>query len=124
MSSFSLLYTLGQLSLKKMTDSVNYHSATCTVRQLNSSLPLQVKRKDKIRQVLCVRNSEYAKRHRLKFCKQYTIVHYKSSTSKQNCSLFSSEEASNLAFNDDRQSSDCCPSVFGICTRPKIQTVD
>ncbi|CAC5417805.1 unnamed protein product [Mytilus coruscus] len=49
---------------------------------------------------------------------------YKCSTSKQNCPPFKSEEASNLTFNDDRQSLDCCPSVSGVYTRSKIQTFD
>ncbi|CAC5382850.1 unnamed protein product [Mytilus coruscus] len=39
---------------------------------------------------------------------------YKSYTNKQNCFPFKCEEASNQTFNDDRQSSDCCPSVSGV----------
>ncbi|CAC5405266.1 unnamed protein product [Mytilus coruscus] len=48
----------------------------------------------------------------------------KSYTSKHNCSTFESEEASCLTFNDDRQLSDCCPSVSGVCTRSKMQSFD
>ena len=49
---------------------------------------------------------------------------YKSYTSKHNCSPFKSDEATCLTYNDDRQLSDCCPSVSGFCTRSRIQSFD